>query len=86
MNEIVSKFLSGDKFMTELNLRQPEFTCSACGWFTKYYEKIQKFKETGDLNYIYRNKLDKVCFAHDTAYADSKFLAQRTVLRKAFKD
>ena len=36
MNEIVKKFLlAGDKFMTEMHLRQPGFTYSACGIFKK---------------------------------------------------
>ena len=31
MNEIVNKFLLvGDKFMPEMYLKQPGFTCSAC--------------------------------------------------------
>ena len=80
MNEKVNKFLlTGDKFMPELHLRQPGFTYSACGAFTKHCESIWKFKETGDLNYIYKNELDKPCFAHDAAYADNKDLAKRTV-------
>ena len=54
--------------MPEMHLRQPQFTYSACGPFTKHKQRIQKFKETGDANYIYKNKLDKVCFAHDVAY------------------
>ena len=49
LNEIVNKFLLGGKFMLELHLRQPEFTCSACSLFTKKEERVQKFKETGDL-------------------------------------
>ena len=49
MNEIVNKFLLvGDKFILEMHLRQPGFTYSAGGPFTKYKETIQKFKETGD--------------------------------------
>ena len=40
---------------------------------------IQKFKETGESNYIYKNGLDKVCFAHDAAYSDSKDPTKRTV-------
>ena len=68
MNDIVNKFLlAGDKFMSEMHLKQPGFTYSACGQFTKNKEKIQKFKETGDLRYIYRNELDKACFKHDMA-------------------
>ena len=36
MNEIVNKFLlAGDKFMPEIHLKQPRFTYSACGPFTK---------------------------------------------------
>ena len=91
MNEIVNTLLlAGDKFMPEMHLRQPRFTYSACGPFTKNKERIQKFKETGDTNYIYKNELDKACFQHDTAYGDFKDLAKRTaadnVLRnKAFK-
>ena len=54
MNEIVNKFLlTGDKFMPEMHLKQPGFTYSACGPFTKNKERIQKFKETGDTKYIF---------------------------------
>ena len=46
MNEIVNNFLlAEDKFMPEMHLRQPEFTYSACGPFTKNKEKIQKIKK-----------------------------------------
>ena len=80
MNNITNKFLlAGDKLMPEMHLRQPQFTYSACGPFTKHKQRIQKFKETGDTNYIYKNELDKTCFAHDTAYSDSKDLTERTV-------
>ena len=73
INEIVDKFLlAGGKFMTEMHLKQPGFTHSACGLFTKNKEKIQKFKETGGTKYIYRNELDKVCFQHGMAYGDLK--------------
>ena len=59
MNEIVNKFLfAGDKYMPEMHLRQPRFTYSACGPFTKNKYSIQKFKETGDSTHIYLNKLD----------------------------
>ena len=63
MNKIVNKcLLAGDKFMPEMHLRQPRFTYSACGPFTKNKEKIQKFKEKGDTDYIYKIELDKACF------------------------
>ena len=36
--------------MSKMHLKQPEFTYSACGLFTKNKERIQKFKKTGDTN------------------------------------
>ena len=63
--------------MPKLLLKQPEFTYSTCGPFTKHRERIQKFKETGNLKHLHRNKLDKTCFAHDAAYSDRKDLAKR---------
>ena len=87
MNEIVNKFLlGGDKFVSEMHLKQPGFTCSACGPFTKNKERIQKFKETGDSRYIYKNELDKACFQHDMAYGDFKDLAKRTASNKVLRD
>ena len=54
MNNLINKFLlAGDKFMPEIHLRQPQFTDSTCGPFTRHEQRIQKFKETGDTNYIY---------------------------------
>ena len=72
--------------MPQMHLRQPQFTYSACGPFTKDKQRIQKFKEIGDTKYIYRNKLDKACFAHDAAYSDSKDLTKRTVADKVLKN
>ena len=87
MNEIVNKFLlAGDKFMPEMHLKQPGFTCSACGPFTKSKERIQKFKETGDTSYIYKNKLDKTCFQNDMAYGDFKDLERITASDKVSID
>ena len=40
MNEIVNNFLlAGDKFMPEMHIKQPGFTYSACGTFTKNKER-----------------------------------------------
>ena len=84
MNEIVNKFLlAGDKFMPEMHLKQPGFTYSACGLFTKNKERTQKFIETGDTSYIYKNKLDKACFQCHMAYWDFKDLARRRASDKA---
>ena len=72
--------------MPEMHLRQPGFTYSACGPFTKNKERIQKFKQTGDLRYIYRNELDEGRFRHDIAYGDFKDLAKRTAVDKVLRD
>ena len=59
MNEIINKFLLvGDKFMPEMHLKQPGFTYSACGPFSKNKERMQ----TGNINFIYKHELDKACF------------------------
>ena len=78
--------LAGDKFMPEMHLRQPGFTYSACGPFTKNTERIQKFKQTGDSRYIYKNELDKPCFQHDMASGDFKDLKKRTAAEKVLRD
>ena len=87
MNNIINKFLlAGDKFMPEMHLQQPQFTYGACGPFTKHKQRIQKFKETGDTNYIYKNELNKACFAHDAAFSDSKDFTKRTVADKILRN
>ena len=84
MNDIINKFLlAGDKFMPEMH---PGFTYSVCGPFTKNKERIQKFKQTGDSRYIYKNELDKACFQHDIAYEDFKDLAKITAANKVLKN
>ena len=83
MNDIINKFLlAGDKFMPEMYLRQPGFTYSACGPFTKNKKRIQTFKKTGDSTYIYKNELDKACFQRDMAYGYFKDLKKRTAADK----
>ena len=87
MNEIVNKFLlAGDKFMPEMHLKQLGFTYSACGKSTKNKERIQKFKETGDTSYIYKNELDKACFQDDMGYGDLKDLAKSAASAKVLRE
>ena len=87
MNEIINKFLlTCDKSMPEMHLRQPGFTYSACGPFTKNKERIKKLMQTGNTDFIYKNELDKACFQHDTAYTKSKDLAKRTQSDKILRD
>ena len=87
MNKIVNKFLlAGHKFVPEMHLKEPGFSYSACGPFTKNKEWIQKFKETGDTSYIYKKELDKACFEHDVAYGDFKDIKRRTAFHKILRD
>ena len=63
VNETVNKFLLvRDKFLPGMHLKQPGFTYSACGPFTEIKERIEKFMQTGNTNFIYKNELDKACF------------------------
>ena len=59
MNDIVIKLLLvGDKFMLEMHfLKQPGFSYSACGPFTRNKERIEKFMQKGNTDFIYRNEL-----------------------------
>ena len=87
MNEIINKFLLvGDKFMPEIYLKQPSFTYNARGPFTKNKERIEKFMQTGNTDFIYKDELDKVCFQLDMAYGKSKDLIKTTQSDKVLKD
>ena len=41
-------------------------------------KEFKKFREIVNIKHLYRNELDKACFAHDAAYSHSKDLAKRT--------
>ena len=85
--KIINKtLLTGDKFMEQLHLKEPGFPYSACGTFSKHRERIQKFRKTENVKNLYRNELNKACFAHDASYSDSKDLAKRTISDKILKD
>ena len=51
-----------------------------------FINNIQRFREIGHLKHLYRNELDKVCFAHDAAYSDSKDLTKRAISDKILRD
>ena len=72
--------------MPEMHLRQPGFTYSACGPFTNNKQRIQKFMQTGNTNYIYKNELGKACFQHNVAYGKYQDLEKRTQSDKVLKD
>ena len=59
-----------------MHLKQPGFICSACGPFTKNKERIGKFMQTGNTDFIYKNELDKACFQHIVAYGKTKNLVK----------
>ena len=83
----MNKFLfPGDKFVPETPLKQPRFTSSACGSFTKNKERIEKFMATGNTDFTYRNELDKACFQHDMAYGKLKDSVKRTHAGKVLRD
>ena len=81
MNEILE-----DTFMPEMHFKQSSFTYSACGLFTKNKERIERFMQTGNTDFIYKNELNKACFQHDMAYGKSKDLAKRTQSDKVLRD
>ena len=72
--------------MPEMHLKQPDFTYSACGPFTKNKERIENVMQTGNTDFIYKNELNKACFQHDMAYGKSKYLIKRTQSDKVLKD
>ena len=86
LKEKSTTLIAADKFMPEMNLKQLGFTYSARGTFTKNKERIQKFGESGDTNYIYKNELHKACFQHEMAYGDFKDLPKRRASDKVLRD
>ena len=69
--------------MPEIHLR---LTYSACGLFTKNKEKIQIIKETGDLRYIYHNKIVKACFHSDMTQVYFKDVPTRIASEQILHD
>ena len=58
MKFTINVSLAGDKFMSEIHLKQPVFTYSTCGPFTKNKERIQKFREIGEIQNIFTEMTD----------------------------
>ena len=72
--------------MPEMHLKLPEFTYSAYGPFTKNKERIERLLKTGNIDFIYKNELDKACFQHYMAYGNFKNLERRTASDKVLRD
>ena len=81
-------FAGGWQIYARDAFKLPGFTYSTCGPFTKSKKKkkIEKFMQTGNTDFIYRNELDKACFQHDMAYGKTKDLAKRTQSEKGLRD
>ena len=58
--------------MPEMHLKQSGFTKTK-----KNKERIEKFMQTRNTNFIYENELDKAYFQHDKAYGKSKDLVKK---------
>ena len=69
-----------------MDLKQPRFTYSACGLFTKNKERTEKFMRTGNTDFIYKKELDKAFFQNDMAYGKTKDLVKKTQSEKVLKD
>ena len=74
--------------MPEMHLKRSGFTDIWCLWsiYKKKRERIGKFMQTGNTNFIYKNELYKACFQHDMTYGKSKDLVKRTQSDKVLKD
>ena len=82
VNETVNRFLLvGDKLMPDMHLKQPGFTYSACGSFTKNKERIEKFMQSRNTNFIYKNEIDKACFQYDMTYGKIKKFRKKNTIR-----
>ena len=68
MNEVIKIFCEMDR--DSCLIRLAGFSNRVCEPFTKSKERIQKFKETGNLRYTYHKKLVKACFQDESAYGD----------------
>ena len=67
-------------------LKQSGFTYSAYGPFTKNKERLEKFMQTGNINFIDKDEIDKACFEPDMANGKSKDLVKRTKSDTVLKD
>ena len=61
-----------------MQLKQPRFTQSACGPFTKNKETIKSLKKQKIQDIFLFKELDKACLQHDIAYRDFEDLNRRT--------
>ena len=77
--------MAGDKFMSKMHLKQPCFTYSACGPFTKNKGKNWKLYANKKYRPSLQKWVDKACFQHDMTYDKSKDLIKKNSIRQSFK-
>ena len=56
-------FTSRRKIYARNAFKTTRFTYGACGPFTKNKERVKKFMQTGNTDFIYKNELDKAFFS-----------------------
>ena len=85
---IIIKGQESSRLLSSLRIRMGLYKVPVVGpiSITKNKERIPRFKETGDLRYIYQNKLRKACFQHDMTYRDVKNLPRRKAANKVLRD
>ena len=69
-----------------MHLKQPGFTYSTCDLFVKNKERVEKFMQTGNTDFIYKNELNKARIQHDMSYGKSNDLIKRTQSDKVLKN
>ena len=52
----------------------------------KNKERTEKFMQTGNTDFIYKNELDKACFQHNMAFGKWKDLTKRTQSDNVLRD
>ena len=72
--------------MPEMHLKQPGFTYSACGSFSKKKEGFEKFIKSGNTDFSYKTDCYKTCFQHDMVYGKSKDSARWSESDKVLRD
>ncbi len=73
---------------TEFHLADP-IVCgdyAACGLGTKYEERLQKYVQTGETQYIFQNESDKACFFHYANYSKYKDISNRQAPDRTLMD
>ena len=72
--------------MPEICLKQPGFSYSASGPFTKNKERVETYIQTANTDHICRDDPDKACVQYDMAYGKYIDLTKRTQSDKFLKD